>query len=137
MVKEFFIWNKDYSVDIKEIDDQHKKLVHLINKLYTAFTDKQAIEVMGEILDEMSEYAKYHFHTEEKYFDQFNFELKEEHKLQHNEFAKKIIEFRRDFRAKRTALTYKLMNFLRNWLIDHIQYEDRKYIKCFKENGVG
>ena len=66
----FLEWNDIYSVNIKEIDSQHKNLFSLINKVQFSDKDKpNTKEEINKILDEMNDYAIYHFDTEEKYFN--------------------------------------------------------------------
>ncbi|HEX2393986.1 MAG TPA: bacteriohemerythrin [Bacteroidales bacterium] len=132
----FFKWTDQMSVNSSEIDDQHKRLVGFLNDMYQAFLDRQHIEKVGPIIDEMAAYAKYHFGTEEKYFATFRFEGSAEHILEHLDFRHKVEEFISKFKKNNSALTYEVMNFLRNWLNNHIMVTDRKYIECFKTNGV-
>lgn len=132
----FFAWNEDYSVKVKEIDNQHKKLIDIINQLYDAFKSSTTEEKMGDILDQLVAYADYHFKTEEKYFNLYGYEHSWEHKQQHNSFVEKVKKLQRDFNNRKATVTYQLMNFLRNWLIDHIQHEDQKYSDLLVGKGV-
>ena len=132
----FFKWNDNMSVRSEEIDNQHKKLIGLLNEMYTAFMNKQHNERVGPIIDQMASYALYHFETEEKYFAAFHYERSAEHILEHLEFRQKVQEFVEKFKQNNSALTYNVMNFLRNWLNNHILDTDRKYIDCFTKNGV-
>ena len=132
----FFKWNDSLSLKIPEIDEQHKKLVDIINLLYEAFMDQTANERIPEIIHELNQYADYHFTTEEKYFDRFNYEQTEVHKKEHEKYIDKMKEFEEKYNRNPKALTYEMMNFLRNWWQDHIQGSDRDYQSCFKENGL-
>lgn len=132
----FFKWTEQMSVNSSEIDDQHKRLVGLLNDMYQAFLDKQHLERLGPVIAELVAYAKYHFDTEEKYFTAFRFDGSAEHILEHMDFRHKVDEFVSKFEINKGALTYEVMNFLRNWLNNHIMVTDRKYIECFRLNGV-
>jgi hemerythrin-like metal-binding protein len=78
----------------------------------------------------------YHFGTEEKYFRQFKFQDSEEHILEHNEFKKTVLHFQKQLEKNKAALTFEVINFLRNWLLKHIAVSDKKYSKCFIDNGL-
>lgn len=62
----FFDWKDSYSVGVKEMDNQHKVLVDLINQLHTAMTAGKGSSVAGPIISEMVRYTKFHFDAEEK-----------------------------------------------------------------------
>jgi len=136
MATGFFNWKQSLSVNIKEIDDQHKKLIELINRLYDAFMKKDHEDVIGEILNELKDYTNYHFSAEEKYFVIYGYSGMHDHIAGHLEFVKKINEFEKDLKSNSSALTYKMMNFLREWLQKHIMVEDMKYVKTFQKAGL-
>jgi len=133
---EFFRWMEKMSVNSKEIDDQHKVLVGLLNEMYQAFMDREHNEKVGIIISRMADYTQYHFETEEKYFAAFGYEDSEKHIAEHRLFKEKVDEFILKYKKHHSALTYDVMNFLRNWLNTHILDTDRKYMDCFGMNGV-
>lgn len=135
MGTEFLKWSDNYSIGLQEIDNQHKKLLDIINKLYMAFTNREESVVMEDILAEMANYTNYHFGTEERYFSQFGYKDALDHLEQHKNYVAKLSMFQDDFKNNR-KITYSVMNFLRNWLVNHIQGIDRDYVALFKENGV-
>jgi hemerythrin len=132
----FFPWKDFYSVSVIEIDNQHKVITEMLNELYDSFIKKEHEIKLGEILSRLSDYAVYHFETEEKYFSQFRYGKRIAHIREHNDFTDKIKAFRKEFDKNSTALTYKLINFLREWLMNHILVSDKEYVMCFKENGL-
>lgn len=129
-------WKNEYSVGVQEIDNQHMKLIELINKLFDAMKQGQANAVIGQILNELSTYASTHFKTEEKYFELFDYMESEKHKEIHQIFVMKITKFKNDFDAGKIALSVSIFNFLKDWLNDHILGEDMKYTECFNKNGL-
>ena len=123
----FFVWKPVYAVGIDKIDEQHKKLVEIINDFYSAFVENKAKEKLGEILDLLLDYTQYHFSTEEQLFLQSNYKDTIEHIEQHKKFVVTIKEFINEYKAGSGLITFKLMNFLRVWLTNHIMQEDHKY----------
>ena len=58
-------WDDVYSVDIQEIDEQHKCLIEIMNELYTALANKANRDLVAEVLNKLVEYTKVHFAVEE------------------------------------------------------------------------
>jgi hemerythrin-like metal-binding protein len=133
---EFFKWTEKMSVGSIEIDSQHKILVGLLNELYQAFLDRDHKDKVGTIIERMAEYAKVHFDTEEKYFAEFSYSDAAGHNKEHQQFREKVNDFMVKYKSNSGALTYDVMNFLRNWLTNHIMFTDQKYMECFLRNGV-
>lgn len=129
-------WSDDLSVQVKEIDQQHKRLIDLINKLHEAMINKQAKQVISKIIDELAAYTVYHFQTEEKYMEQFKYKGIVSHKNEHEMFVKKVDSFQKDYDAGKLGLSLEVMTFLQNWVSNHIKVVDKKYSETFKENGL-
>src|SRR5665647_697844 len=90
-------WTSILSVNVAEIDQQHQKLIALINNLNDAMRKGKGKESLAEIIDELSNYAANHFAFEEKYFDKFGYPAATSHKLEHTNFVKKVSEFKNGF----------------------------------------
>jgi len=136
MARVFVLWNEKYNTGINEIDDQHKKLVNILNELYESFVDRTTNEKLKKVIQEMTAYTEYHFGVEEKYFKKFNYSGANEHIAEHQVFVQKVKTFQEDMELGKVSVTFQLMNFLRSWLIEHINGTDRKYIGLFKEKGL-
>lgn len=131
------IWEDRFSVGVQELDDQHKHLFATINELLEVLTQKGQEGRMAEILESLETYKKLHFATEEKYFKDFQFEGAEEHIAKHHEFSERINEMAASAQAIHTPeFAFKLIDFLEDWLIEHIMYTDQKYVQCFHEHGL-
>ncbi|MFA7300837.1 MAG: bacteriohemerythrin [Candidatus Shapirobacteria bacterium] len=129
-------WEDSYSVGVKVIDDQHKKMFETINKLIDALATVPTKAQVDEIIADLILYKKFHFETEEKYFGEFNYENREEHKLKHQEFNVKLDELVLKNGNDSITLAFELVNFLEDWLINHLMTEDQKYVECFAKNGL-
>jgi hemerythrin len=136
MAQAFFEWKEEYSVKVGEIDNQHKIIIQMLNDLYVAFMKKEHQQTLGKIIEELKNYAVYHFETEEKYFHQFTFTGKIEHINEHEKFKEKVNLFSEEFKRNNSALTYSVISFLKDWLNTHILINDKKYMQCFSENGL-
>lgn len=133
---EILKWTKNLEIDIQEIDNQHQKLVKILNELYAAYSEKKHKDVIRKTIEELVDYTHYHFKTEEDYFKKFNYEGAEAHIKEHEEFINTINEFVLKFSKYDGILTLKVLMFLKDWVKNHIQGTDRKYIECFKSNNL-
>lgn len=129
-------WNDSFSVNVAEIDQQHKKLVTMINELGDAMKQRKAKDVMGKIVNDMISYASTHFKTEEKYFDQFGYPETDRHKKEHTSFVQRVSDFKKGFENGKISLSIEVMDFLCDWLQDHIKGSDKKYSQFFNEKGL-
>ena len=133
---DFVIWNEKYSVKVPSIDEQHKKLVCIINELYSSMKAGKSREQLGKTLEDLVEYTKYHFSYEEKLLEKTGYEDIEEHKKQHNAFADKITTTCKNYESGKMFMSIDICNFLQNWLIQHIQGTDQKYSQILLQHGA-
>ena len=134
--KVFMEWSPRLETGIKTIDDQHKKLVAMVNDLYGAISSGGGKERLGRLLDELIDYTVYHFGTEEELFKKYEYPDGPAHKRIHEDLAGKVVQFRERFQKGEEMLSYDLMNFLKNWLVNHIGVTDKKYAPFLKSRGV-
>jgi hemerythrin-like metal-binding protein len=138
------IWDDEFALGISEIDEQHKKILEIINRLYDLFENhKQGNQTeIDHIIRELADYANYHFQTEEKYFQLFNYEKAAEHIAIHNQYRAKTEEWRKRYEDDKDkpeqskALFFEVSNFLQDWWTWHIKNTDRAYLPFLKANGV-
>jgi hemerythrin len=129
-------WSDRFSVNIKRIDDQHKKLFGILNELESAMLDNRGDSAVGRVLNSMVEYAQTHFTLEEELMDQYEYPDRTQHKAEHVNFVKKVDEFNSKRDLKITMIGLDVMNFLFEWLITHISKTDMKYAPFLKSKGV-
>lgn len=128
-------WSNAYSVGVEEIDIQHRRLFEIVNNyLESAGTGDQSAP--EKLLINIVEFTDTHFKTEEKYFDLFHYPESENHKKMHREFRTKVMGFVSNYRSRGTVNTVIIMDALKKWIIDHTLIYDRKYVRCFHENGL-
>ena len=132
------IWKPEYSVGVKEIDAQHQRLVELINQTYDSVYKNSSKDETLKIVQAVLDHGILHFKTEEKYFDKFHYPLAEEHKKEHV----KLLANASSFKTKiNDSVDYKketmnFLDFLEDWLVDHMMVQDKKYSVFFNQNGL-
>jgi hemerythrin-like metal-binding protein len=121
------VWNDSYSVEVPEIDVQHKRLVDMTNELNDALVKGQGKEATEKILNGLVDYTVSHFNSEENLFDKYGYPEAFGHKKAHKEFIAKVSKFKEDFDNGEAMLSTEVVNFLCDWLVEHIKGEDQKY----------
>ncbi len=129
-------WNQGLSVNVKEIDEEHKVLINLINELHDAMMKGKSKDVIENIINELVTYTKKHFSTEEKYFKQYEYPDEKSHINQHNLFVEKVKDFQEKHTTGGAFLSIEIMEFLKDWLTNHIIGTDKKYTDFFNSKGL-
>lgn len=130
-------WEEGMSVGIKEIDDQHRYFLELINGLYESIIQENTEKVLDETVQKLSAYAKLHFETEERYLAEVGYDKAEEHKREHALLLEQVEGFADEHREfAKLDLSWKLLEFMQNWLVDHLENEDSVYAQCLPQKGA-
>ncbi len=132
----FITWDNSYSVGVALIDNQHKRLINIINELHDAMGAGKGKDVLGKVLHELIQYVNTHFKTEEEHMVKYHYPDYETHRYEHEKLTDEVKRFYDDFNSGKTVLNIQIMNFLRNWLMDHIVVKDKKFGKFLNEKGV-
>ncbi len=123
-------WDESFSVHNREIDEQHKKWIAIYNNIddVMAGTDTSSLTaITSKSLTEMHDYALDHFKFEEKYLEQLNYPELVEHRRLHRDFENQIYNYTREITDGRLILNTSLLKIIKNWLLEHILTEDKKY----------
>ncbi|MDI6729156.1 MAG: bacteriohemerythrin [Thermodesulfovibrionales bacterium] len=131
-----FVWSDKYSVNINEIDSQHKKLVDMLNSLHDSMKAGKGNEVLGKTLTELIQYVGTHFATEERLLSTHGYPELNVHKSEHAKLTQKAIELQKDFQQGAPVLTVEVLGFLKDWLQNHILGTDKKYSQFLNSKGV-
>ncbi|MFO7734874.1 MAG: bacteriohemerythrin [bacterium] len=129
-------WNDNFSVNVEKIDNQHRKLISMINELNDKMRQGKGKEVLEKIISDLINYTAIHFQTEEKLFEKFRYPETAVHKKEHTDFVRKVSDFQKNFKAGKLGLSIDIMSFLSSWLKNHIKGTDKKYSEFFKEKGI-
>jgi len=122
-------------VGVEVLDQDHKKLIHILNRLYQGMKNGQGKDILGRTLDQLVEYTKFHFAREEGFFDKTAYQAVE-HKREHRELIKQAEQLQSRHKAGESALSVETLEFLKDWLNIHIQSTDKKYSSHLNANGI-
>ncbi|MBK1850069.1 bacteriohemerythrin [Marinobacter sp. 1-4A] len=138
-VFEIFPWNRNFETGIDEIDQQHRVLVEILNRLAWHFASSTSELECGHILDELLAYAAYHFKAEEKLWKAAlgEQEMVRNHHDSHQLFFVQIQVFRSSKEPEEKVMA-ELFNYLTRWLVFHILESDRRMALTIKavERGL-
>lgn len=132
----FFDWQDDYSVNVVEIDEQHKKLVGMLNDLFTALKAGDGREALEKILNGLVEYTVTHFATEERLMKKAGYPGYLEHKEKHEKMAAKVLDFVQKYQTNEMKSPIEISNFLKDWLKKHIMNTDKAYGPYLNGYGI-
>ena len=134
-IKPLITWDNKLSVDIQEIDEQHKLLVSLVNQLYESIVRNDEEEVIHSILNQLVQYTVIHFAVEESLMRIFHYPQYETHKSHHEDLTRQVYEIQERIQ-KGEKVSMDLLNFLRKWLTNHIMLEDKEYSPYLLSKGL-
>ena len=123
----FIEWTEALSVGDSAIDQQHKRLIQIINKLHDAMRSQTAKAVLGELLEQLIAYADEHFSYEESRMQACAYPHLVSHQRLHTELLGQVRDLQTKFNQGKRNMNMELMNFLKAWLTEHIQKTDQRY----------
>lgn len=130
-------WNETFRMGVEPFDVHHQHLFSLINKTYDMFIQHEPKQHLEPVLDELIDYATYHFTAEEFWMKESAYPKLAEHAVEHDRFSKQVVEFQAGYARGDTALTLEVLQFLHGWLTDHILKIDSEYACFIGSKGAG
>lgn len=134
-------WTADFSVGVKELDEQHKTLIDLVNQLQLSVNKNSkvhsdAMRELGYIVEEIGKYSKNHLKYEEKLLKENNYPDIQAHTSSHTDFIKEFSKIYLASTGSSENINLPIYTFLKNWVEHHILKEDMKYKQFFEEKGI-
>jgi hemerythrin len=126
-------WQDEYSLGIKELDDQHRNLLQFINILIEKKDDSPESGALSEDIILLIHYAYTHFATEERYLIEAKFPDLHQHIIEHVDFIQKTLSMALESGKYNNESRQNLLEFLKNWYSLHVLGTDRRYIPYLKK----
>jgi hemerythrin len=124
-----FSWKPEYSVNEATLDRHHQQLFAVLNSVYENVMNSPELDSVVPKIDELSNYTKYHFSTEEQYMRDHGFPEIDDHIVKHREFTHTIDALRTSYHNNDLEVAKDLIVVLGEWLLQHVLKEDLKYSK--------
>jgi hemerythrin len=134
--QQYLKWKSVYSVGIVSIDQQHQKLIGLINSLQVAVDYATGEHFERNALDELVDYTKTHFKYEEDLMEQNGYADFASHCSEHARMIARVEEVLSAYRQDPHNALHEALKFLKDWLINHINGTDKQYSKFLIDKGV-
>jgi hemerythrin len=129
-------WSDQFSVGVNKFDFQHKNLIKQINDLHMAMSMGNGKSSLGTILNNLADYTVKHFADEEREMQRTNYPNYMAHKREHDRLIEKVQDLQERMASGKVLLTMEVMNFLKDWLMNHIAKVDKQYSEHLVEQGV-
>lgn len=132
---EIFPWHKNFDTGIEIIDEQHRVLVDILNKLAAHLANRSDNFILNEIFDELADYADYHFQTEGKIWEAA---FKDDiwftsHEKTHDSFITEVLDLKKEDKKKPlNDVILDVVSFLTKWLAYHILDTDKRMAIALK-----
>jgi len=124
-MRQFIEWNNNMSVGNPAIDRDHRALIQYVNEMHSAMAAGKGKEIVGSILAKLVKYTQEHFGREEVIWKAGGYADFDRHKQQHVDLLNTVAEFKGKYDKGAVLLTLDVMNFLRDWLTNHILKSDK------------
>jgi len=130
------VWSDEYSINVKEMDDQHKKLADIINEFDNAVQAREEEDILKITLENLMDYTETHFTREEELMMQHKYPAFDVHKEEHNSLTHEVIALYKMYKNDDKDTATKIAFLLGHWLLDHIMKEDKKYGAYLNSKGI-
>lgn len=127
-------WSDKYLLGIKQFDTDHEHLFDLMNKSHDIMEHSAPDARLEEVLDELFDYATYHFDAEEEWMREHACPHLAEHIEEHASYRRRLAALHNDLLAHKTTPKIRLLLFLVDWLANHILSTDFKYARYIGKN---
>ncbi|QZY54985.1 bacteriohemerythrin [Crassaminicella profunda] len=134
-----FEWKEEFEVNVKALDDQHKKLFQIGEEIFqTMKSDKlDKYDDIMKLVYELHNYTAYHFNDEERIAKENGIPLSQKHLEQHKAFLLKLMEVKTiDIDENQRDFLIDILGFVADWIANHILKTDKEYSVPLNEKGI-
>ncbi len=131
-----FTFDSRLKTNITLCDQQHEKLISILNELHDEMKSGKDREIQGKTLTELLNYTVYHFETEEALLEQNEYPYLIRHKAEHAYLTNQVRDLKARYDNGENILTIEILTFLKDWVNDHIIGMDKNYSTFLRNKGV-
>lgn len=129
-------WAPALEIGVKSIDEQHKRLVDMLNGLGKAISESHGKDAIMGIVEEMKAYAVYHFQTEEAAMEEKDYPKRSQHKQEHDIFIEQVLDAADTLESGGKITPTEVWDFLYKWLVEHILESDKAMGQHLSAKGM-
>ncbi|OHD17983.1 MAG: hemerythrin [Spirochaetes bacterium GWD1_27_9] len=129
-------WSDTLSVGVKEFDNQHKKLVDMVNQLHSAMMEGKGKHVLMDVFVKLVNYTVEHFAAEEKLMQKYDYPDYQKHLKEHKDLTAQALELKKKFETTNAIMSIEVIMFLKDWLANHILKSDKIYGNFLNTKGI-
>jgi len=120
------VWGDVLSVEVDEIDEDHRKLVNIFNILNHSVTEGESPDYLAAVLEELINCTVWHFSHEERLMLKYGYGEIEEHKAEHRELIKSAKKLQQEILHAGKPVADEDIEYLERWLTEHILTADMR-----------
>jgi hemerythrin-like metal-binding protein len=133
----FMVWNDRLMTGIAVIDGDHKRLVGMINELYEGIGAGASEDLVHLTLNRLVEYTRFHFGREEELLARAHYAEQPQHHAEHAAMVERVEGIQAQIeQGTAIAPSLEVMNYLKDWLFDHILGTDQRYVPHLTAAGI-
>lgn len=117
-------WSDDLAVGNAFIDNDHQKLIEMVNRLHALMQEGKGKDVLGKVMHNLVTYTKEHFRREEDLMRNIRYAGFAAHRDEHEKLLQQVLELHGKFESGTATLSIQVLHMLRDWLINHIGKSD-------------
>ena len=129
------IWNPGWETGHALIDQQHKALLAQFEALLVAIHENHPEDRIPGLLNYLADYVEIHFSMEEAKMQETGYPLFKGHKAIHDDMRTRVAQLLDGFRNDPSTMTDEVIDFLTDWLLRHINEEDRRMARHLHQSG--
>ena len=133
----FIVWTNEMSVDVKILDNDHKRLAILINDLHEGLMAGRDSKALERVFDELVAYSRVHFAHEERILAEAGYSGAAAHKQEHGHKIEQVLILQARFMSAKESADYlEVLDMLKNWLFNHMESSDKEFVAHLKATGI-
>jgi hemerythrin-like metal-binding protein len=136
LARRFVAWDDSYSVGVEQLDNDHRRLIQLINNLQTAIHYPAGEQFEREALDALVDYTRTHFKREEELMEKYDFPGFEAHRQIHQNMIAEVDALMASYDKDPEKTLEKASSCLKRWLLNHINGTDQEYAAFFRQKNI-
>jgi hemerythrin-like metal-binding protein len=122
---EDWAWTKEFEQGHELYDEHHKKFLEIINFSKKVIKERSCEEEISLVFFRLIYYVENCFIEEEIRLRENAYPVFKNHREEHNQFIKQIVDFQQKYKAGDSRICSKLLIFLQDWFDNHILMSDR------------